>query len=612
MPRIIRHDGLVWVDSLTEREKKRLTLVGPGKSTFAMGEKSPLKLYVEDGAIFGVPRWFAEKAWPDAMENHWGLVPDKRVSETMPEPLSWDVLWREGQEAAYKSALKAVQKGGCVLVAPPGSGKTIIGTGVIAALGERTLVIVHKEFLARQWEAAVRMLMGITAGRIQQDTIEIKPVTIATVQSIAGHRDYTDALQSFGFLVVDECIDGDSGIWTPNGYKRMKDIKVGDNVTTPYGVKQVTEVWKKTKVAKRYMTPLGEIIASPDHLVPTPLRWGKGNLLVGFVEIDKAKRLFAPIGGGPLYPKVSEGRRTRFDYLHDTCHTIHITGSEDVGERELYDLSLADLDYPRQLFVANGFLVHNCHRMGAPQWSTVPAKIPARYRLGLSATPNRPDGMGDAFIYHLGPIVKTKLQEQMKPRVCLVPFDPDWEPKRYIQVWDGKFGLSRAKSSLAKNQRRTAVIARVVGGLLEDDHKVMILSDRLAHLKDLEEKIKADDVGWYTGGMKQDALDESAKRQLILATFQMAQEGLDIPDLTAVVLATPRGSVEQAIGRALRIMEGKRQPVVIDIVDKNDYLLMLANKRRRMYDSKGYDVEVIEWATRKHTTHGIMQSIERA
>ena len=99
------------------------------------------------------------------------------------------------------------------------------------------------------------------------------------------------------------------------------------------------------------------------------------------------------------------------------------------------------------------------------------------------------------------------------------------------------------------------------------------------------------DCGYYVGGMKQSALNISAKKSVILGTYQMAEEGLDIPDLDTIVLATPRSDVEQSVGRILRNVTGKKGPVVVDIVDPNPMLLRMAEKRSRQYRNLNFTVE---------------------
>ena len=80
----------------------------------------------------------------------------------------------------------------------------------------------------------------------------------------------------------------------------------------------------------------------------------------------------------------------------------------------------------------------------------------------------------------------------------------------------------------------------------------------------------------------------SATRDLLLATYQMASEGLDIPELDTLFLVTPRGDVEQAVGRILREAENKKEPMVIDIVDPQIPICVgLYRKRMSQYKETG-------------------------
>ena len=75
-------------------------------------------------------------------------------------------------------------------------------------------------------------------------------------------------------------------------------------------------------------------------------------------------------------------------------------------------------------------------------------------------------------------------------------------------------------------------------------------------------------VGYYVGGMKEKDLKISETKNIIVATYAMASEALDIKTLSTLVMATPKTDVTQSIGRILRTKH--RQPIVIDIVDTHD------------------------------------------
>ena len=81
-------------------------------------------------------------------------------------------------------------------------------------------------------------------------------------------------------------------------------------------------------------------------------------------------------------------------------------------------------------------------------------------------------------------------------------------------------------------------------------------------------------IGYYVGGMKVDKLKQSESKKIILGTYAMASEGLDIKTLTTLIMATPKSDVCQSVGRILRSKH--TSPLVIDIIDphvifKNQY-----------------------------------------
>lgn len=99
-----------------------------------------------------------------------------------------------------------------VLVAPPGSGKTIIGLKIISQKQQPALIIVHRKQLAEQWIERIETFLGIPKndiGKIGQGKNKIgKHITIATIQSLAKEVEKSEAqniLDAFGTIIVDEC-----------------------------------------------------------------------------------------------------------------------------------------------------------------------------------------------------------------------------------------------------------------------------------------------------------------------------------------------------------------------------------------------------------------------
>ena len=95
-------------------------------------------------------------------------------------------------------------------------------------------------------------------------------------------------------------------------------------------------------------------------------------------------------------------------------------------------------------------------------------------------------------------------------------------------------------------------------------------------------------VGYYVGGMKQNDLKNSESKKIIIATYSMAAEALDIKTLTTLVLATPKTDIEQAVGRILRVKHSS--PLILDIIDQHDLFKKQWLKRRTFYHKNNYQI----------------------
>ena len=86
--------------------------------------------------------------------------------------------------------------------------------------------------------------------------------------------------------------------------------------------------------------------------------------------------------------------------------------------------------------------------------------------------------------------------------------------------------------------------------------------------------------------MKEASLKESETKKIIIATYAMASEGLDIKTLTTLCMATPKSDVCQSVGRILRSKHN--QPMVIDIIDSHEIFKRQFAKRKTYYFKKNY------------------------
>jgi superfamily II DNA or RNA helicase len=132
-------------------------------------------------------------------------VEDKRTTGT-PISLRFQGALTSVQENAVR-ALLAHDRG--VFVAPPGVGKTVIGTYLVAARGCSTLILVHRRPLLDQWLAQLSMFLGIDAKEIGQIGAGKQRANgrldVAMIQSLVRRDSVSDVVESYGQVIVDEC-----------------------------------------------------------------------------------------------------------------------------------------------------------------------------------------------------------------------------------------------------------------------------------------------------------------------------------------------------------------------------------------------------------------------
>jgi superfamily II DNA or RNA helicase len=266
--------------------------------------------------------------------------------------------------------------------------------------------------------------------------------------------------------------------------------------------------------------------------------------------------------------------------------------------------SLAMRDYPAELFDSFGMvIIDECHHMGAEVFSRALPKITTRIQLGLSATLKRNDGMTKVFYHFLGkPVYQQKKRADTGTEVIMWSYydpHPDYgREQSFMKAGRKILKTPNMISAIAAFEPRNKMILELLCDLLkrEPGRQVLILSERITHLHTLERMINAElperTVGYYIGGMSQEALDKSATRHILLASYQMSSEGMNIPTLNTLILASPISAVEQSIGRVQRQKPSERLyiPLVIDIWDRFSRFQGQGRTRLKHYQSQGYSI----------------------
>ena len=264
--------------------------------------------------------------------------------------------------------------------------------------------------------------------------------------------------------------------------------------------------------------------------------------------------------------------------------------------------SLAMRDYDIGIFDDIGFvIIDEVHHTGAQVFCKAFQKLNNPIILGLSATLNRKDGMRRVFEYYIGKSVYTLKNKELCDVIVQVHkyFEPHIDYSTVKLMWNGKENGAGMINNICTFRPRTEYIIYILKDILskEPERRVLILSERRNQLKDIEQFIVEHNIannsyGYYVGGMKQTDLALSAEKQIILATFQLASEGFNVPSLNTIIFASPISDIQQSIGRILREIPEKRKytPLCIDIFDDFSIFKRKGASRLKFYNSNKYNV----------------------
>ena len=258
--------------------------------------------------------------------------------------------------------------------------------------------------------------------------------------------------------------------------------------------------------------------------------------------------------------------------------------------------SLSMKDYHENTFQSFGLtIIDEVHHISSEVFSCALFKIVTKHTLGLSATMNRKDGTTKVFKLFLGEIVfKGTRDEEHDVIVRAIEYTSnDAEFKTVATDFRGNVQYSTMISKLCVFNHRSEFILRVLKDMIGENpnQQIMILAHNrnlLTYFYDAIQTRNIASVGYYVGGMKEAALKETESKQVIIATYSMAAEGLDIKTLTSLIMATPKTDIEQAVGRILRVRHGN--PIIVDIIDEHQPFKNQWIKRKAFYKKQNYKI----------------------
>ena len=413
------------------------------------------------------------------------------------------------------------------------------------------------------------------------------------------------------------------GFWVGNTPQYLYLYEVhGDEIILPYGtLKQIQSMIKDSVITSDFKPFISVNYGEPIPLYPyqqiavekakiglygiLQSKAGSGKTQMGIALIKEyGRRALWVTHTADL---LSQSKERALRYMDKNLIGTITEGKVNIGQGVTFATvqTLSNLNLSLYKDMWDVIIVDECHRVcGSPTQLTMFAKVlnslSARHKYGLSATVHRADGMIQATFSLIGDVVYTVPDEAVADKVMKVGVKPVGTGIKLTTEClntDGTLCYTKLITYLTNNyQRNLGIINRLIENR---DKSCLILSDRLEQLETLLNMLPNDmrcKASMISGKMttkkgkaeREQAIKDMRKgdKKYLFATYSLAKEGLDIPRLERLFMATPQKDyavITQSIGRIARTYESKCDPVVYDFVDDIGYLVKSYKKRCSTY-----------------------------
>ena len=220
-----------------------------------------------------------------------------------------------------------------------------------------------------------------------------------------------------------------------------------------------------------------------------------------------------------------------------------------------------------------------CHHLSAPHYNKTAAIFPG-LRLGLSATPERIDGLEDLYFHHIGPVIYRDYAQDLVPAVEFrqVDLGVDWNADAVQdEILDrtGELSWTKLWGFIGENKTFQKEAVDLILANAKRGRKILVLSSRIKTVKVVNEALNKATAGLsdvVMGSTPQaDRLQVLRNKQVTVASTKLAREAIDEPTLDTLVILEPFKdpyTLRQAVGRILRTCSTKKAPKVFVLAAK--------------------------------------------
>jgi superfamily II DNA or RNA helicase len=374
----------------------------------------------------------------------------------------------------------------------------------------------------------------------------------------------------------------------------LKNFKesINGNILVSFSAKTVDTPIKKKVVLRKYQEGIVEkILEHQQGIIKLSTGYGKSMVALKLTEETQLKTLI-------VVPRLNLLKQFQADIKNLYGLECGIINGQTFDVKEItiatiQTLKLRDLSKIKSEF---GMIIFDeCHLYISDKSIRVIMSFNPLRLYGMSGTPDRSDGQGEALKFYFGDIIVDKALPQEKPTVKIYKYDGKYFGSTYSEIIDLQ----------SQDENRNKLIADIANKEIYDGRKIIILTKRVDHYQRIAELITSDKAFPIratlpsTEGREQQRLLERLREgsgdfNAILGTFSLLSTGINIPALDTIIFAGDIKSnvlATQSIGRILRLFEGKKKPKIIDIDDcKSGILANQARLRRKFYKENNWEI----------------------